>query len=452
MVIRILSSAASFQGVSYNTDKVDKNKGELMKVANFGPLQGLDKLRPEDYKNYLKMLSAQNKRVSQPQFHAVISAKGRTYDKTALTEIATQWLASMGYAGQPYLIVYHNDTNNNHVHMVSTRIDRNGKKISSGFENIRAIQNLNRVLGIDEKHNAKQDIEKALSYQFTTKAQFMMILECQAYQLKETSLNLEVIKFGVKQAEIDLLKIEERINKYQPDTERKTQLKAIFHKYAAVYDTALIPHPIPLPGAYSKKSNGFTSEFSACLKEKLGFTLLFHASGDKPPYGYSIVDHAGKSVFKGAEIMPLKELLNIQRGELEVIENEGHVEISDLPEHEISAETQKYYAAILKAVLYNYPDILQGLYHQGLNILRNGEDFILADQSAHIFINVSELLNENDYQHLVEIFSQSAELTDEASRQYDRIPGVSIAADIDDEAIHGRNRRRRKATGSGHKR
>src|ERR1700733_13158856 len=137
MIVRILSSAASFNGVSYNTDKIEKDRGELMKVANFGPLQGLDRLRPEDYRHYLKTLAVQNTRVKKPQFHAAISAKGKTYDKAALTEIATRWLVSMGYGEQPYLIIYHKDTGNNHVHVVSVRVDRNGKKISSGFENIR---------------------------------------------------------------------------------------------------------------------------------------------------------------------------------------------------------------------------------------------------------------------------------------------------------------------------
>jgi len=56
MIVKILTSSASFNGVSYNTNKVDRNKGELMKVANFGPLQGLGTLRPQDYINYLKLV------------------------------------------------------------------------------------------------------------------------------------------------------------------------------------------------------------------------------------------------------------------------------------------------------------------------------------------------------------------------------------------------------------
>jgi hypothetical protein len=84
-----------FPAVAYNTGKMDRNKGELMKVANFGPLQGLGILRPQDYKNYLKMVSATNKAVKKPQLHVAISAGGRSYSKQELTEIATSLILLM---------------------------------------------------------------------------------------------------------------------------------------------------------------------------------------------------------------------------------------------------------------------------------------------------------------------------------------------------------------------
>ena len=49
MVVKILSSAATFNGIKYNFEKLAAGKAELMTVANFGSLQGLDKVRAEDY-------------------------------------------------------------------------------------------------------------------------------------------------------------------------------------------------------------------------------------------------------------------------------------------------------------------------------------------------------------------------------------------------------------------
>src|SRR6202012_2550659 len=159
---------------SYNTDKIDRGLGGLVKVSGFGALQGLSELRPEDYKNALKAVSALNKGVKSPQFHVAISAPGKTHARYQLTAIAEEWLKLMGYVDQPYLIVFHQDTANNHVHIVSTRITKEGKTINRDFEHIRGIKNLNKVIGLDEKQEVKAHIAKALAYRFSTMAQFKM--------------------------------------------------------------------------------------------------------------------------------------------------------------------------------------------------------------------------------------------------------------------------------------
>jgi hypothetical protein len=439
MIVRILSSSASFHGVSYNTDKIDRGLGELMKVSCFGALQGLQELRPEDYKNELKAISALNKRVKSPQFHAAISAPGKTFDKYQLTAIAEQWLTAMGYSNQPYLIVFHQDTANNHVHVVSTRIDREGKKINRDFEHIRAIQQLNKVMGIDEKHNVTVDIEKALAYRYTTLAQFKMILEDQGYVLKEENSQLQVIKFGTKLADLPISTITERLEKQKPDSKRTAQIKAILIKYAKVYDSALKQETIPLPGRYGKPTGIYTSDLAQYLKDKHGLVLIFHASENKPPYGYSLIDRSGKAVYKGSEIMPLKELLAVETTGQYIKEDTSPQTMGDHDQPKLD-----YYAALLKAVLHNYPDIKQGLYHQGLDLKYSGGDLVLIDYTANTSISVSDLLDEGDYEALQSELGQSNEIADEMHRQYHAIPTINLASDIDDEAIHGKRRRKHK--------
>lgn len=442
MIVRILSSSASFKGVSYNTDKIDRGKGELMKVSNFGPLQALQQNRPEDYKLYLKMLSARNKRVHFPQFHAVISAQGKTYDKHTLTQIAEGWLKEMGYGNQPYLVVFHQDTGNNHVHIVTTRIDKDGKKISSAFENIRAVNNMNKVLGIDEKHNASQDLQKALSYRFSTVAQFKMILEHQNYVLKEKGDKIELIKFGLKQAEFSLAEINNRQYSGKSEAKRLGQVKAIFHKYSQLHSTTLRLENTVLPSGIIQPGNKFVSDFSEYLKEKHGLVLIFHSSELKPPYGYSIIDHSGKAVYKGSEIIQLKALLSIEikyQDRQEVNESELS-QLFGVPDQ----DTIEYYATLLNAAMRNYPDILQGLQHQGLNISLHGEDLVLIDYTTGASIPVSDLLDDTTYIDLCNELGRGNEISQEIYRQYQPLPSVNLSSDIDDEAINGRNRRRKR--------
>ncbi|MEZ2334733.1 relaxase/mobilization nuclease domain-containing protein [Mucilaginibacter sp. RCC_168] len=260
MIVKILSSSAKFSGVEYNTNKVDRNKGELMLVANFGALQSLSRLRPQDYINYLKMVAGQNTRIKKPQFHAVISAKGRAYSSKELTEIAATWLDKMGYGQQPYLIVYHKDTENNHVHIVSVRVDKQGKKISSAYENLRAIGNLKEVIGID----------KALGYNFSTRAQFFMVMESLGLPGKDAEENA----------------LNERISRYERPVQRIAELRELFSQ---------MKH---------------RPDFKEHLSDTHQVALIFHAAEGKQPYGYSIIDHGQKLVLKGSEVLPLKELLS----------------------------------------------------------------------------------------------------------------------------------------------
>jgi hypothetical protein len=345
------------------------------------------------------------------------------------------------------LIVFHKDTENNHVHVVSARVGRDGRKISSAFEKIRGSHHLNAVLGLDEKQNAKLDIAKAMFYAFSTSAQFGMILESRGYVVRETGDRLTIIKFGVQQGEVNLAAITQRMQGYRPDAARLKQLKALFRKYAALQDTALVPKTVALPGAYAKISKGFTSDFTACLKEKLGLELVYHASGDKPPYGYTVIDHATKMVVKGSEVMQLKALLSIQPGKEHFDEQAYDSRLAAEKVKQLDESGRHYYAAILKAALYNYPDLMQGLQHQGLTIIHHGANFTLADTSTQTFMAIEELLDEKDYHYLVESYAQWNELGDEIQRQLSQVPGVFISSDIDDEAIHGRKRKGRKRGG-----
>ena len=419
MIVKILSSSASFDGVDYNTDKIDNGKGELMMVKNFGALQGLMNLRPEDYKNYLKMVSATNKAVKKPQFHVAISAEGRSYDKHQLTEIAEKWLGKMGYGEQPYLIVFHKDTSNNHVHLVTTRVNRQGKKINSGFEKIRAQHNMNLVLGLDEKYTAQTAIEKALSYSFTTKAQFMMILECQGYKLAEKDDQLNVIKYGKVQGKVSLVAITEKMQKVAGNEKRIRQVSALFYKYAPQFDTT-----------------GLTEY----LKEKHGIVLLFHSKGGKKPYGYTVIDHAGKAVYKGGEIMPLSKLFELNAGTASQQKKESN------PYREPIFEPfrRDYYRAMLKAAMENYPDIRQGLQQTGIYIFSRDDRYYLVDKADKAFVPLDQLLDPAEYNEVMQAFAASGEVSAEISKQHIYVPAPMIAPSVDDEAMHGRKRRRKK--------
>lgn len=379
MIVKILKPSATFKGVRYNTNKVDKDKGELMKVANFGALQALQNLRPKDYVNYLEAQSAASKRTKYPQLHAVISCKGRSHSKQELTAIAEQWLNGMGYGQQPYLLVFHKDTANNHVHIVSTRVDRDGKKINDSFEKIRAYEVLNRIVGVDEKQEIDKNIEKALSYDFSTRAQFMMLLEARGYSLKLSDGVYQISRYGKRQGTVSLEQVDAKIGTFDKDIARLAQLRAVFAKYSNQYDPAVIHVPAPLPGSRPSAPSGYTSAMAQMLSEKFGVQIIFHGKDGKPPYGYTLIDHSRKMVYKGKDLMPLAEFIAPSQDTPEISAKADRTEPTEKERKPLHEETA------------TYTDHVQGTSEQWIPNIQ-----------------------------------------------------IDIADDIDDEAVHGRNRRRKR--------
>ncbi|MBB6131524.1 relaxase/mobilization nuclease domain-containing protein [Mucilaginibacter lappiensis] len=421
-----------FPGVQYNTNKMENGRGELMQVSNFGVLQGLQNLRPDDYINYLKSIAALNPNIKEPQFHAVISAKGREHSKTELTQIAGKWLDAMGYGKQPYLIIYHQDTDNNHVHMVSLRVDKMGKTIPDSFEKTRAIQIINRIVGLSPEEELKKDLDKAMNYNFSTRAQFLLLLEQKGYKLKIEGTQIQIIKFGKKLADLPLNFIDSKIRTDQQPA-RTAQIKAIIDKYKAGYSPELKPVGLPLPGGAVKETKIQTSDLAEHLKDKLGIQMVFHAKDGKAVYGYTIIDHAQTNVFKGSEVMPLKELLMTQSPEQQKEQIESLAK--KLPVGRAILEAEKpFYRNLVEAAMTRYPTVEQGLAAENLKL--NGE--LIIDELAGTYMNIRELsLSAPDLAKDL-LPDQQPEAATQVNL-LDLIPQVGFAAEVDDNRLRKKN-------------
>jgi len=308
MIVKIFRAAATFKAITYNFDKIAKGQATLMKVSRFGALRQMREVRPEDYRNYLEALSGLNRNVRLPQFHAMISAPDQSFDRDKLAKLAGQWLDRMGYGDQPYILVHHRDTDQSHVHMISTRVDREGKKIDSAFEKRRAVNQLNQLLQKDEKHQAQLDAGKALQYQCSTKAQVLLLLEGMGYQVREKNGELLLYKFGLQLFSITEKRVEERLASFIPDKAQAVRWKAIFSKYREHYNAVPDRTILNLPGGRTSPTGPYRSDLGDFLRKEFGVEMNFHASGDKSPYGYTVIDHVQQRVFKGSEIMKLSVL------------------------------------------------------------------------------------------------------------------------------------------------
>ena len=290
MIAKILSSSTTFNAVEYNEKKDERGQSELLVAKNFGGLE--DNPSKAVFKKYFKAYAMTNTNVKNPQFHATISTKKREHDFDQLAKIGEQWIEKMGYGKQPYIIYGHSDTANNHVHIVSIRIDENGKKISDSFERLRSQKALNEILGLDFSQQADKDLKKLSAYNFSTMAQFKLLFERVGWTVIEKDGTINIIKGGETQKTISTDKINDiilRNRAIEKDKVAKKQLIALLHKY---------------------KGGGGYSQVTQIMKSKFGIDMVFHTKdGYDTPYGYTVIDHKNKTVYKGSELMNLKDLL-----------------------------------------------------------------------------------------------------------------------------------------------
>ncbi|KAA6314278.1 hypothetical protein EZS27_035084, partial [termite gut metagenome] len=61
-------------------------------------------------------------------------------DNEQLAEIAQAYMQKLGYGDQPYIVFKHSDIKREHLHIVSLRVDENGKKINDSYEVARSME------------------------------------------------------------------------------------------------------------------------------------------------------------------------------------------------------------------------------------------------------------------------------------------------------------------------
>ena len=318
MIVKILGSASSsFHGVQYNDKKVEKGTGELMLMKNF-PSFINENSSQEEVRNYLKSIS-KNKKVKKPQFHAVISTKFQQHSKEELTKVAEDFMQEMGYGNQPFIVVYHNDTKNNHVHIVSTRVDKStGKKLNDSYEKLKAQKALIEIKERIYGKNNEEIINNLLTYNISSLKQLEILMERNGFKLTKNTNDenaLDILKNGVREKTINGNQL---IFSNVKNDNRAKQIKAILNKYKEVYSNKVFKvddrraQKSMLPEEKQKEEwkpkIEFESELQKKLKDVFGIDVVFNHKDELYPFGYTLIDHKTETIYKGSEILKMNNL------------------------------------------------------------------------------------------------------------------------------------------------
>ncbi|MDR2913990.1 MAG: relaxase/mobilization nuclease domain-containing protein [Tannerella sp.] len=331
MVAKISAGKSLFGALTYNQAKVDEGTADVLFSQNI--IRTVDgsynmALCIRSFEPYLMA----NNKTANPVIH--ISLNPHPDDALTdeqLSNIAQEYMEKLGYGKQPYLIYKHMDIDRSHIHIVSVRVDENGKKINDSFEKKRS-DNIRREL--EQKYNLlpaqkqKQsnnlplkpvdikagDVKKQVSgiakslmkdYHFQSINEYRALLNIYNVTVEEVKGEVRdkaynglvysaldrkggkagnPFKASLIGRDVGYNALQEKIASFKQSMKEK----AVYGRTKAVVSSCMKRNP-------SRKQ--FEKELAGN-----GISVLFRENDDKRIYGVTFIDHQEKTVFNGSRL------------------------------------------------------------------------------------------------------------------------------------------------------
>lgn len=337
MIAKILQPSRTMAGVAYNVDKVLKGKAELLSATNFPPHCEHSPSLIKSCAKYLDFLCDLRPDIKSRQFHVTISVAGQELSKEQLKEVAAEYMEAMGYGKQPYLVFFHRDTDNNHIHIVSSRVQIDKKLISDSNERKRSLEIIKRICKqkgytplVTKKEEAATAIAEVLSWKFKHEGAIIPLLELYGLNAKYDQHDPNLLNVYSGRRKVGVIKKEDIApcvqaykegiaanNRKLPSYERPELFQRKSVLYNKLNDLA---------------SQGFKLEEIMGLREfrNMGFVIGHKVNVDSnnvAHHQWTVTDYVSKTRFDGADIgIPIETLL---RGPEYILSQQHFQEVVD---------------------------------------------------------------------------------------------------------------------------
>ena len=138
MIAKISSSNGLATTLGYNFKKVEKHEASVLLVQGLFQDRNGAYSRAQVLADMLRTIP-ERCRTKKTVFHCSLNPHpDEKLSDEALSRIAAEYMESLGYGAQPYIVFRHNDIPRAHIHIVSLRVDGDGRKIDDRFERRRS--------------------------------------------------------------------------------------------------------------------------------------------------------------------------------------------------------------------------------------------------------------------------------------------------------------------------
>ncbi|MDN3584922.1 relaxase/mobilization nuclease domain-containing protein [Mucilaginibacter flavus] len=332
MVAKIKTGRSISGAINYNEHKVRLGKAELISAQGY--LKDPANLTFTDKLQRLTDLTNRNERTLVNALHVSLNfAVSENLENDVLQQIADDYMDGLGFGKQPYLVYQHHDAGHPHLHIVTTNIEPDGKRISF------------HLLANRASESARKQVE--LTYN-------LVKAEDQGKQQNVLSKPLEQVDYGKAELKRSITNVVNKIvkaykftsipelnavlNQYNITADRGSKDSRMYEKNGLVYWALDVKGnklgvPIKASSIYGKPTlKALEDRFRLNkvlrkpLKEQVktkidkvllapvsknafqkklkddGIQVIFRQNDEGRLYGITFVDHGSKSVFNGSDL------------------------------------------------------------------------------------------------------------------------------------------------------
>jgi hypothetical protein len=332
MVAKIKTGRSIIGAINYNEHKVRLGKAELILAQGY--LKDPVDLSFNDKLQRLADLTKRNERTLVNTLHVSLNfAVSENLDKDVLQQIADDYMDGLGFGKQPYLVYQHYDAGHPHLHLVTTNIQPDGKRISFHLLANRASESARKQVELTYNLVKAEDQGK----QQNVIAKLLEQVDYGKSELKRSITNVvtEVVR-AYKFTSIPELNAV--LNQYNITADRGSKDSRMYEKNGLVYWVLdgkgnKLGVPIKASSIYGKPTMKALEDrfrlnemLRKPLKDQLktiidkallkplsqsvfqkqlkndGIQVIFRQNDAGRLYGITFVDHISKAVFNGSDL------------------------------------------------------------------------------------------------------------------------------------------------------
>lgn len=333
MIAKIGKGSNLIGALSYNQLKVDKGQGSVLFTNNLPEPNTTSNYIAQLYKYFEPYLLLNNKTEKAVRHISLNPNPNDKLSDTTLNEIAQQYMDSMGYRDQPYIVYKHSDIEREHIHIVTVCIDLKGKKIDDKYDHLKSMKVCREIekkfdltTSINQtKVESKQIQFKPVDYtKHNLKAQIASVIRylSRYYNYDSlTSYNALLSLFNIRAEKVDAPyngqkkqglvyfalneKGEKASNPFKASLfgknasyqELENHFKSSKEKLKSLPNKENLKHTIEI----ALNTANSLQEFKEELLNQ-GINVVIFQNKDNRIFGVTFIDHNSKSVYKGSDL------------------------------------------------------------------------------------------------------------------------------------------------------